>query len=214
MRTALVVGASGLVGKELIKLLLEDPEYQTIISLVRNPTNTNHPKLVEKVISFDELSKVSIESTLLDSYCCLGTTIAKAKTKDNFYKVDFTYCYEFAKLSKSLGISNFCIVTAIGSDPKSKVFYSKVKGDVEKAISGIGFCSTNIVRPSLLLGERQEFRLGEVIFSKISWFLEPIFMGELKKYKPIQGKQVANIMIQITKQQKQGISICYPAEFF
>lgn len=193
-KSALIVGATGLIGQQLLNHLLNGNNYETVTALVRRPLDFQHPKLKEMVIDFDELSDYQTNYKVNDVFCCLGTTIKKAKTKSAMKKVDVEYPLTLAKLSKEMGAEKFLVVSSIGADPNSRVWYSKMKGTLEEELKKVGFQSLFIFRPSLLLGERNEFRVGESFASYLSPAVSPLFLGKLTKYKPIQALSVAIAM--------------------
>ncbi|MDX1904614.1 MAG: oxidoreductase [Thermonemataceae bacterium] len=206
-QTALLVGATGLVGAELLKQLLEDEYYKEVIVLSRKESQLKHPKLSHHIVDFDNLDDYAHLIKAQDVFCCLGTTIKKAKNKENFYKVDYIYPTELAKIAKFNGTSLFSIVTAMGACKGSTFYYNRVKGEVEEAIKHLQFKVTHIIRPSLLLGERQEFRLGEEIGKFVAKGLEFMMTGGLKKYKPIEARIVANAMYDLAKEHQDGYHI-------
>jgi uncharacterized protein YbjT (DUF2867 family) len=195
MKTALIAGATGLVGKACLYELLESNTYARVTALVRKPIPLKHHKLHQLVVDFDNLHAVKEELFANDVYCCLGTTIKVAGSQENFKKVDYYYPLELAHLTKLNGADTFLLISAMGADAKSSIFYSRIKGEVEQAIDTIGFQLFGIFRPSLLLGDRIEFRLGEqiakVVMKGIGW----LFVGPLKKYKGIQASTVAKAMV-------------------
>jgi uncharacterized protein YbjT (DUF2867 family) len=202
-KKALVIGASGLVGSSLTRLLCEDITYDQIHTLVRKSTNKKHTKLEEHIIEFDKLA-LSIEKFKVDSvFCCLGTTIKKAKTKEAFYQVDHDCVLEAGTLAAKHN-AKFLVISSMGADPNSFFFYSKVKGKMEQSLQKLNLSSLHIFRPSLLLGERAEFRLGEKLatpFSKL--FLR----GPWKKYKPNHADSVAKAMIFASQKNTLGLHI-------
>jgi uncharacterized protein YbjT (DUF2867 family) len=206
-KTALVIGASGLVGNELVKILLQQKTYENIHVLVRKPIEINNSKCNQHIINFDTLQKYANLFQVTDLYCCIGTTIKKAKSKEAFRKVDYGYPMEAAKLAKEKGVDKFLIISAMGANPKSLVFYNQVKGQVEESLSKLNLPSLHIFRPSLLLGERKEYRLGEKIASKASGVLNAIMVGPLRPYKAIEAKKVAAAMVNIASEDKQGVFI-------
>jgi uncharacterized protein YbjT (DUF2867 family) len=193
-KTALIVGASGLVGNKLVKILLEANDYEKIKIFTRNRLNLEHPKLEQLVVDFDQLDQYKEYLNVNDIFCCLGTTIKKAGTQEAFKRVDFEYPLEVARLARDCGIDKFLIITAMGANINSKIFYNRVKGEVEEELTKIQFPSLIILRPSLLLGNRKEFRLGERIASVLSPLYSFALTGSLRKYKPIQAKDVAMAM--------------------
>lgn len=199
MKTALVVGATGLVGNLLTNKLLEDKNYSTIKVLVRKPIAINHPKLEQIIADFDNIDAAKIVAD--DIFCCLGTTMAKAGSKQAFYKVDFTYPYEVAKIALKNGAKQYAIVTAMGADQKSLFYYNRVKGDIETALTELKYPNLMIFRPSMILGERQEHRGGES-FGKVVMGLFD-FMTP-KKYKGIEADKIVNCMIQKSQANLSG----------
>jgi uncharacterized protein YbjT (DUF2867 family) len=210
-KTALIAGSTGLVGNELLQYLLNGKEYDKVIAIVRRPLEKKHPKLEEKIVDFDKLEEYKESFSVDDVFCCLGTTIKKAKTKEAMWKIDVDYPVALAKLASSQGAKKFLLVSSMNADPHSPIFYSKMKGKLEEAIKRIPFESTSIFRPSLLLGNRQEYRLGEraaaAIFTKVPF----LFAGPLKKYKAIEGKTVASAMYRTAQGNRPGVTI-YPSE--
>ncbi|MBX2896466.1 MAG: oxidoreductase [Cyclobacteriaceae bacterium] len=202
-RTALVAGATGLIGNQLVQLLLPDAAYQRVIALSRKPLAITHPKLENVLLNVEEWAKLnSLQAD--DIFCCLGTTIKQAKTKAAFRKVDFDYPVEVAKALKQNGAENFLLVSALGADKNSRIFYNQVKGEVEAAIIEINYHATYVFRPSLLLGDRKEQRSGEdaaKVFYKIFGALIP------QKYKGIDAQKVARAMVAEAKSGKQGLQV-------
>lgn len=201
MKTALIAGATGLIGKQLLQLLLEDSSYEKVRAFTRKPLDIRHAKLENIVLDFDKLSEHAAELKADDVFCCLGTTIRIAKTKEAFRKVDYDYPLELARVSKTQGAAQYLLVSALGADKNSRIFYNKVKGEVEEAIGQISFLSFHIFRPSLLLGDRTEQRPGEgtaTIFFKLFAFLIPA------KYKAINSRKVAKAMLTLAKENDPG----------
>ena len=194
MKTAIIAGSTGLIGSQLLKNLLESNQYDKIIALVRKEIPINSPKLKQVIVDFNKLQLINDYLKCDDVFCCLGTTIKKAGSQDEFYKVDFQYCLNLAIETHKNGASNFYLVTALGANSNSKVFYNSVKGKLENAIQNIGFNSCYIFRPSLLLGNRIEFRLGEKIMQMIMKLFSKLMEGSMKKYAAIESKQVAKAM--------------------
>ncbi|WP_187263163.1 oxidoreductase [Pontibacter beigongshangensis] len=210
-RTALIAGTSGLVGGHCLQLLLNSDRYDQVVSIGRRDVPVIHPKLDQKVIDFDELPKYKANLAADDVYCCLGTTIRKAGSKDAFQKVDLAYVKQLAELALSQGASQFLVVSAMGADDRALFFYNRVKGTMEKEVTGMGYDSVHIFRPSLLLGEREEQRTGEELASKVMRPLSNLLIGPLEKYKPIQGETVAKAMLHAAAQDKKGVHI-YPSD--
>ena len=149
-KTALIIGATGLVGKFCLSYLLNENAYERVIAISRKPIGFTHPKLNNIVCDFDHLAKHQAEIKADDIYCCLGTTIAVAGSREAFTKVDYTYPLQVAQMAKQNGATQFLLVSALGADKNSKIFYSKIKGELEEAIQKLNFNSTYIFQPSLL----------------------------------------------------------------
>jgi len=194
MKTAIIAGASGLIGSQLLNNLLENNQYDKIIALLRKEIPFHSPKLLQVIVDYNNLESINDYLKCDDVFCCLGTTIKKAGSQDEFYKVDFQYCLNLAIETHKNGASNFYLVTALGANANSKVFYNSVKGKLENAIQNIGFNSYYIFRPSILLGNRNEFRLGEKIMQMIMKPFSKLMFGSMKKYAAIESKQVAKAM--------------------
>lgn len=206
-KTALILGSSGLIGNELVQILIEQNNYKKIHLLLRRPIAISDSRCEVHIVDFDQLEKYPELFKVTDVFCCLGTTIKKAKSKEAFRKVDYVYPIEAAKLAVQGGAEKFLIVTAMGANSESFFFYNQVKGEVERSLKSLNIPSLNIFRPSLLLGERNEFRLGEKMAEKASRFLNNLMVGPLRSYRAIQAKSVAKAMSAIAASNKNGINI-------
>lgn len=197
-KTAIIIGATGMVGKQVLAHLLASSVYKQVIAVTRKPIAA-HEKLKNLVIDFDKLTSALKDVKADEAFCCLGTTIKQAGTKTAFHKVDYTYSFEFAYVLKQNGCQHFLLVSALGAFPKSLVFYSRVKGLLEKDITALNFSRLSIIRPSLLLGEREENRLGENLASRFFPLVSPFLRGGLRAVQPIHGKDVAQAMFNIAQ---------------
>lgn len=206
-KVGLIIGATGLVGKELVTTLLDSPEFSKVIVWVRTTMGIQNPKFKECFPDFEKLDHEPIPDGVDCIFCCLGTTIKKAKTKEAFRKVDYIYPLMLAENAKKHQIRQFLIISARGADESSRVFYSKTKGQLEMALKQLQLDSLTIFRPSLLLGKRQEFRVGEELAAFASKALPFLFMGPFKRYKPIEGKTVAEAMYLFAIHEKNGVHI-------
>lgn len=206
-RTALVVGSTGLVGHECLIQLLNDEMYSSVTAITREKLDIQNSKLNNVVLKFDELYLHQTAFAVNDVFCCLGTTMKKAGSKTKFMKVDYEYVMNVAKLSEENGAETFNVISAVGADIKSGVFYSHVKGKVEQDLAQNKIHTINIFRPSLLLGKRNEFRLGERIGIFLGILTMPFYIGPAKKYKPVQASMVAKAMIVAAGQKKEGIHV-------
>lgn len=221
-KIAFLTGTSGLIGMQLLHQLLLDQSYDTIISVGRRELTLKHDKLVQVSGEMRELKNWDLEEKLrandigglmfplveaiknqqvkIHAYCALGTTIKTAGSKENFYQVDHDYVLNFAIWTKSLGASRFLLVSALGADPSSSVFYNKVKGEIEEDLKVIPFDYLGIFRPSLLLGNRKEFRFGEEAAKILMMPL--VWLKMAKSIRPIYDRQVAKAMIYHANQVK------------
>lgn len=203
---ALIIGASGLSGEFCLRQLLTDNAYTKVIAYVRKPLNITNPKLEEVIIDFDNIPASATKITGDHLFICFGTTLKKAGSKENQFKIDYTYPVEFSKIAKQNGVSKVAVVSSIGANPHTSNFYLETKGKMEEALLNLNFETTCIVRPSFLLGPRKEVRIGEkmgiLVFKAFSFFLS----GSLKKYRAIHVEKVAKCMIETLKT-KTGIQI-------
>ncbi|MCX6145395.1 MAG: NAD(P)H-binding protein [Ignavibacteriales bacterium] len=207
-RSALVVGASGLVGGHLLALLLADDTYSRVIVLTRKSLGFEHPKLLERVVNFDQLEQQQNLIKGEDVFCCLGTTIKAAGSQEAFRKVDFTYVVQTAAISQKNGARQFLVISSLGADIHSRIFYNRVKGEMEEAVAKVPFDAVRIFRPSLLLGERRESRPAEALgtfFVKALSVL--LFIGGMRRYRAVHAQTAAKAMLRATKQQVKGVEI-------
>lgn len=202
---ASVIGSTGLVGGHLLRLLANNKKFSLVNSLARKSTDIQHSRIQSFSVDFDNIEKFQNAFTVDVAFCALGTTIKKAGSKEQFAKVDFDYVLNCAKVCKAQGVPKFLVVTALGSDPNSLVFYNQIKGKLEQELKNLQLPFLGIFRPSLLLGERGEMRvgekLGEVVLGGMSIFLQ----GPLKKYRAIHAEEVARAMIHISLAEKTGV---------
>lgn len=198
-RSALVIGATGLVGAKVVAKLLSSEKYTHVKVLVRKPSTSSHSKLESIVFDFEHPDASLILAD--DVFCCLGTTMKKAGSKEAFYKVDFTYPYEIAKIALDNGAKRFAIITAMGADRTSLFYYNRVKGEIEESLRKLRYEALLIFRPSLLVGERSETRFGEKAgewVAKVFQFMIPV------RYRSINADKVAEAMVSITSSNVKG----------
>jgi len=193
MKKAIVIGATGMVGTQLIQLLINNDEYSEIVSLVRRASGVKNPKLNEQIINFDQPEEWRnyVKGDVL--FSCLGTTIKQAKTKKEQYKVDFTYQYITAKFAAENKTEQYVLISSAGAKSNSKTFYLKMKGELEDIVHSLPFEYISILKPGLLVGSRIRIRFGEKIGYLILKGLNKL--GLFKRYKPIQAENVAKAMI-------------------
>ncbi|WP_203362915.1 oxidoreductase [Bacillus sp. REN10] len=206
-KIALVAGATGLVGMKLVQQLLAAPEYEKVITLVRRASGMAHDKLEEQVVHFDSLNQLMLDGRVDHAFCCLGTTIKKAKTKEAFRVVDLDYPLRLAQLAKRHHASQFLVISSMGASVASPFFYSRVKGELEQRLQTLELNGLHLFRPSLLLGERSDFRFGEAAAEKFFQAFPFLFAGPMKKYKPIHAETVARAMVAAALTEKSGVHI-------
>lgn len=200
MKKAIVIGSTGMVGTQLIELLIFSNEYSEIVSLVRRGSGIIHSKLKEYIVDFDqpESWKDFVTGDVL--FSCMGTTIAKAKTKSNQYKIDYTYQLKVAEIAANNGVPVYVLISSAGANAKSSTFYMKIKGQLEEAVKLLPFKATIILRPGQLYGYRNEYRLGEKLALSIMFGLNKA--GILRKFMPIHAREVAQAMVNAVRIQK------------
>lgn len=207
-QTAVVLGASGLVGSYVVQNLLEDDSFTTVRVLVRKPLLLQHPKLEQQLVNFTNYEEYKKKlGTGNCIFCCIGTTKANVKSDETEYrKIDFDIPVNAARFGSEAGFQQFLLVSAVGANSKSRIFYSRLKGEVEEVIGTFHFTGFHIFRPSFLLGNRKEKRMGELIaktISKIFSFLIP------SNYKPIEASDVAAAMVKTAIAKEEGCKIYY-----
>ncbi|MEP1035127.1 NAD-dependent epimerase/dehydratase family protein [Ekhidna sp.] len=213
-KKAVVIGATGLVGRQLIRLMIKDDRYETITIITRRPHEIKDPKLVELIVEdFDKLQEYQSSMNAHDFYCTLGTTRKKAGSKEAFLKVDVEYPIEFAKIAKSqLKFQQLSVVTAVGANSSSPLFYNMAKGELEDKLQGLNLKALKIFQPSLLLGKRKESRFIEEvakIFSAIASFFT---IASKKRVGAIRDVEVAKAMIEVAKKEEEGFCRYKPGQ--
>lgn len=206
-KTALLVGASGLVGNELLHILLESQIYEKVVALVRRPLEIKHPNLVEVLCDFERLEEVEEYFQVDDVFCTLGTTIKKAKTKEAMYRVDVEYPISIAELAREKGAKQFLIVSSMNANKDSRLWYPKMKGELEEFLRKIPYEAMLIFQPSLLLGNRSEFRLLEKMGVKIVRGLSRIMGNKIGSRLGIEAKTVAAAMFLVAQKEQKGIQV-------
>ena len=195
--TALLAGATGLVGGHLLEYLLASPRHSRVVAVTRQPLELTHDKLNNLVVDFDDLEDgiraAGIKAD--EAYCALGTTIKKAGSQAAFRKVDFDYETAFARAALAAGAKRFALVSAVGASASSSIFYSRVKGETEEAIRAMGFPALHIFQPGVLLGKRGEARPAEQLAITVTPILNLGLQGPLRKYRGIAATDVAKAML-------------------
>ena len=202
-KTALIAGASGLVGGQLLDALLDDAEYQQVIALLRRPIDKTHPRLEQRIIDFEtcEFNQLPEVDTL---FCCLGTTLKQAGSKEVFRRVDHDYVLNLARAARTKGARQFLLVSSMGANEHSLFFYMKTKGEIEKVLNCLGYPSCSVFRPAYLVGKRKQPRFVEDLYGacmeKLAFMMPPAF-------RPIHAKTVALAMLKQSHQAPAGFHI-------
>ncbi|WP_354581329.1 NAD-dependent epimerase/dehydratase family protein [Hymenobacter sp. UYP22] len=203
-KTALIAGASGLVGSQLLPLLLASERYERVIAVGRRPLPVVHPKLEQRLLDFDNLEQHRLQLIADDVFCCLGTTMRQAGSREAFYQVDYLYVVKLAALTAANFAAQLLLVSAMGADARSRIYYNRVKGEMEEAVAQAPFRAIHIFRPSLLLGRRAQPRLGERLGAAVLRVLRPVLRGPLQKYRAITAGAVARAMLRAAEAEGSG----------
>ena len=206
-KTALLAGATGLVGSALLPMLLASERYAKVIVVGRRPVEVQHPKLTQVVTDLGQLEAERLRLIADDVYCCLGTTMRQAGSKEAFYEVDFMYVVKLAAVTAGNFAAQFLVVSAIGADTESAFYYSKVKGEMEAAVRQTPFRAIHIFRPSLLLGTRAKPRLGERLGGWVLKLVGPLLRGSWQKYRAISDVAVARAMLAAAAEDGGGVRV-------
>ena len=207
MKSAIVIGSTGLVGGYLISTLAKSTSFEKVIALVRRPYFEHYENVEEVVLDFNKKDPFGSLKKADHVFCCLGSTIRKAGSKKEFRFVDFDLPVLFAKWAKENNCDTFSLVSSIGADSNSKIFYNKTKGEAEEEIRNLSFSKTQIFRPSLILGKRSEFRPGELLGKGVFTLLSPLMVGTLKKYKAIHARDIAQGMVGHLSKNQYGVNV-------
>lgn len=205
MRTAIVLGSTGLIGTELVRLLQASPHYRAIILLNRRPSGHTGSKIEERIIAFDSPDLTGIAGD--DLYCALGTTRRKAGSDAAQHQVDFEYPARIAARLRERGFRRIALVSSVGADARAARFYLRTKGLLEEAIVDLGFEQTVIARPSFLIGRRIEFRLGEETVLLLLKLLSPLMIRRLRKYRGVPAALVARCLVQALQSDLNGVRL-------
>lgn len=206
-KKAILVGASGSVGNSLLLQLLACKEYSAVLIIVRKELRMQHPKLTQLIIDFDKLSDHAAEIRGDAVFCCLGTTKSKTPNQEQYRKIDYQYPLDVAWIAQTNGAESYHLVSSIGADKNSKVFYTRTKGEVESDLKAVPFKSIHIYRPSALDGPRQETRVLEGVVSAVMYVINPLLIGRLRKYRSIKVETVARAMVRQSLDDQRGVFI-------
>lgn len=204
-KIALVAGATGLVGGTLLNVLLEAPDYARTFAVTRRPFGREHPRLANRVVVFPRMAEQLKGLVANDAYCCIGTTIKDAGTQEAFREADLDMVLTFAHAARSFGVTRFIVVSSVGADTRSKNFYLRTKGEMEDAITAVGFPSVDILQPSLLLGPRKEMRPLELAGRIFAPVVNPFLIGKREVYRAISVDTVAKGMLGAARRGARGV---------
>jgi uncharacterized protein YbjT (DUF2867 family) len=204
-RIALVAGGSGLVGSQLLPLLLQAPQYARVHALSRRPLPFDHPRMANRVVRFEASLQAQLKGLRCqDAFCCLGSTIREAGSQAAFRAVDYDLVLEFAQLALTCGAERMVVVSALGANAASKNFYLRVKGEMEKALEGMRFRALDILEPSLLLGARRELRVLELSAQLAMQLVNPLLLGSWSRFRAIPAATVAGAMCGVAHSGRRG----------
>ena len=208
---AVVAGATGMIGSYLIRTLLEDPFYDAIITLTRRPLEMEEKKVEQRFVDFDRLTADDLVGAT-HLFCCLGTTMKAAGSRDAFRRVDYEYCERFARLGRKVGAARMMLLSSVGADPRSSSFYLRTKGEAEEAVSALDFEALHIFRPGVLMGQRDEDRPRERVAGAFSRAFEFVMTGSRAKYRPMPATVLAASMAAAGERGESGKHVHYYPE--
>lgn len=194
-KTAIILGASGATGSALLQLLLSDSRYSKIKLFARSSAGIISPKIEEYIINMFELENHAAHFTGADVFCCIGTTKAKTPHKDTYRKIDYGIPAAAARLAKTNGIDTFIVISAIGANKNSSIFYNRTKGEMEHAVASQHIPDTYILQPSLIVADRNDKRIAEKLAAGFMKLLNPLFTGKYTKYRSISAAAIAKAMV-------------------
>jgi uncharacterized protein YbjT (DUF2867 family) len=200
---AVVAGATGLVGRYLLEVLLEDSFYDQILILARRPVEMFERKLEQRIVDFENLRAADLAGAT-HLFCCLGTTMKKAGSRAAFRRIDYDYPLMFARLGQEAGAQRLMLVSSVGADAAAGSFYLKVKGELERDLEAVDFEATHIFRPAVLMGKRADERPGEQWAARMSRAFEWLMVGGLNKYRPMPAGLLAAAMAAAGERGERG----------
>jgi uncharacterized protein YbjT (DUF2867 family) len=207
MKKAIVFGASGFIGSFLLEELLNDAAYEQVIIVVRKELGIRHPKLVSLIGDYHSLPSLKEKLAANEIFIALGTTKKNTPDENKYYETDHDYPVLAAKIAKENGAESVLLVSAVGPNPNSKVFYIRTKAETERDIAALGFAHTHIFRPSMLMGNRKEKRPLEKFLIKVFAVINPLFIGPLNKFRGIEGKSLAKAMVIAARDNTVGYKV-------
>ena len=208
-----------MVGGLLVQALIAAPEYTRVYALTRRPLGREHPKLANRIVIFERMAEQLKGLIAQEAFCCIGTTIAEAGSQEAFREADVDAVLLFAQAARAAGVTRFVVVSSVGANSDSKKFYLRTKGEMEEAVSGLGFAAVDILQPSLLLGPRKQLRPLEITGRIFAPLLNPLLTGSREQYRAIPAETVARAMVGAARRGGRGVyrytyaAICQMAEF-
>jgi uncharacterized protein YbjT (DUF2867 family) len=212
-KKAIVLGASGLVGSQLVHMLLQDETFSQVTLFVRKELSFSDVKLKQITLDFNDLESYQSQFDGSVIFLCLGTTRKKTPNLENYRAIDYGITLRAANLAKSAGIEEVHLISAIGASSDSSIFYNKLKGEIEEDLIKIGFESTYIYQPSMLIGTRGESRPAELFFQKLMPFFDLFMFGGLKKYHSVSKEKLAKTMLNHHSNAKKGVHVLSYGDF-
>ncbi|MGZ3763216.1 MAG: oxidoreductase [Mucilaginibacter sp.] len=206
-KKAILAGASGLIGSNLLNILLQRPDYDEILILVRKELPIKHKKLIQLLIDFEKLDEYADAINGDVVFSCLGSTRKKTPDLVAYRRIDHDYPLKLAQLAKQNGIKQFHLISSLGANSKSSNFYTKMKGEIEDDIQKVGLKCLHIYEPAFLTGDRQEFRSGEGFLNALTKIVDPLLIGRLRKYRSIPAETVAKAMFNESLKNDEGVFI-------
>lgn len=204
-KNALVAGASGLVGGYLLKALLDAPDYTRTYALTRRPLGREHPKLANRIVNFDRLGEQLKGLVAQDAFCAIGTTLGEAGSQEAFRKADVDAVLLFARAARASQATRFVVISSVGADSSSSKFYLRTKGEMEEAVSDLGFTSVDILQPSLLLGPRKQLRPLEITGRIFAPLINPLLTGTREALRAIPAEVVGQAMLGAARSGRRGV---------
>jgi uncharacterized protein YbjT (DUF2867 family) len=205
-KVALLAGATGLVGRTLLDILLEAGDFSRVVAVTRRPLAREHPRLANRTVQFDKITAQFAGFTCHTAFCCLGTTIRAAGSEQAFRKVDVDHVLAVARLAQAAQAQRFIVVSAVGANARSTNFYLRTKGEMEEALIAMKLTALDILQPSLLLGWRGELRPLELVATALAPLVNPLLMGKYAVYRGIPVRTVALAMLGAARSGRRGVS--------
>jgi uncharacterized protein YbjT (DUF2867 family) len=212
-KKAIVLGASGLIGNQLVRLLLEDDSFSQVTLFVRKELSFSSNKLQQIILNFNDLEKHQNQFDGSVLFLCLGTTRKKTPNLEDYRAIDYGITLRAAKLAKSAGVEEVHLISAIGADSNSRIFYNRLKGEIETELKNIGFASTYIYQPSMLIGSRNESRPAELFFQKLMPFFDLFLRGKNAKYHSVTALKLAQALLNHHRKAEKGAHVLSYSDF-